>query len=172
MYWENNIFVWEANEHISWPVMVTQVWKVCPTLKIWVQDLTMQCQWSIMFNAYAKLATITIHRIKDCLTKEAIQILVHSVISSRLDSCKALLADIPDYLAHCFQVLQNCAARQVSEVHKKEHIAPVLSSLHWLPVECRIKFKVLLLLFKALNGKAPCRDDATQRHSKNKVIKG
>ena len=43
----------------------------------------------------------------------------------------------------------------VSEVHKREHITPVLFSLHWLPVECRIKFKVLLLVFKCLNGKAP-----------------
>ncbi len=119
-----------------------------------------------------------IHRIKDCLTKEAIQILVHSVISSRLDYCNALLADIPDYLVHRLQVLQNCAARLVSEVHKREHITPVLFSLHWLPVECRIKFKVLLLVFKALNGKAPnylaemmqFKDSLKTRSSKDKLL--
>ena len=52
-----------------------------------------------------------IRRIKDRLTKEATQILVHSVVSSRLDYCNALLADIPEYLTNRLQVLQNCAAR-------------------------------------------------------------
>jgi hypothetical protein len=31
----------------------------------------------------------------------------------------------------------------------------VLKSLHWLPVEFRIKFKILLLTFKAIKGMAP-----------------
>ena len=37
----------------------------------------------------------------------------------------------------------------------REHITPVLASLHWLPVAFRIDFKILLLVFKALNGLAP-----------------
>ena len=35
------------------------------------------------------------------------------------------------------------------------HICPILKELHWLPVEQRITFKVLLLTFKALNNLAP-----------------
>ena len=38
---------------------------------------------------------------------------------------------------------------------KKDHISPILASLHWLPVKYRIDFKVLLLVFKALHGLAP-----------------
>ena len=34
-------------------------------------------------------------------------------------------------------------------------LRPVLKELHWLPVEQRITFKVLLLTFKALNNLAP-----------------
>ncbi len=37
----------------------------------------------------------------------------------------------------------------------REHITPVLKSLHWLPVRFRIDFKVLLLVFKCLNGLGP-----------------
>lgn len=37
---------------------------------------------------------------------------------------------------------------------KREHISPVLASLHWLPVEYRVKFKVLLYVYKGLNGQA------------------
>ena len=38
-----------------------------------------------------------------------------------------------------------------------DHITPILINLHWLPVEFRITFKVLLLvyMYKALHGLAP-----------------
>ncbi|CAL9704696.1 unnamed protein product [Knipowitschia caucasica] len=38
---------------------------------------------------------------------------------------------------------------------RHEHITPVLLSLHWLPVAFRIKFKMLLLVFKSLHDLAP-----------------
>ena len=38
---------------------------------------------------------------------------------------------------------------------KYEHISPVLIKLHWLSIKFRIQFKVLLLVYKALNGLAP-----------------
>ena len=80
---------------------------------------------------------------------------VHAVVSSRLDYCNALLARLPQYMIDRLQVLQNSAARLITGTHRKEHITPVLYSLHWLPVRRCIDFKVLLLIFKCLNGKAP-----------------
>ncbi len=47
------------------------------------------------------------------------------------------------------------AARILTRTRKSEHITPVLRSLHWLPVTFRIDFndfKVLLLIYKPLNG--------------------
>jgi hypothetical protein len=52
-------------------------------------------------------------------------------------------------------LLQNTAARLISRKRKHEHITPVLVSLHWLPVQYRIKYKILLYTFKALNNLAP-----------------
>ncbi len=43
----------------------------------------------------------------------------------------------------------------LTRTRKRAHITPVLKSLHWLPVCFRIDFKVLLLVYKALNGLAP-----------------
>ena len=38
---------------------------------------------------------------------------------------------------------------------RRDHITPVLETLHWLPVHFRIDFKVLLLVFKCLSGLGP-----------------
>lgn len=38
---------------------------------------------------------------------------------------------------------------------KSEHIAPVLRSLYWLPVKTRFSFKILIFVYKSLNGLAP-----------------
>ncbi len=47
---------------------------------------------------------------------------------------------------------QNAAASILTRTRQSEHITPVLRSLHWLPVTFRIDFKVLLLVYKSLNG--------------------
>ncbi len=53
------------------------------------------------------------------------------------------------------QLVQNAAARLLTGTKKCEHITPVLSALHWLPVRFRIDLKILLFVFKALNGLDP-----------------
>ena len=46
-------------------------------------------------------------------------------------------------------------ARMIMGTKKYDHITPVLKSLHWLPVEQRIKYKILLFTLKILNDGAP-----------------
>ncbi|KAJ7986053.1 hypothetical protein DPEC_G00346820 [Dallia pectoralis] len=46
-------------------------------------------------------------------------------------------------------------ARLLCNISKRSHITPVLRSLHWLPVRFRVEYKVLLFVFKAINGMAP-----------------
>ncbi len=38
---------------------------------------------------------------------------------------------------------------------KRDHISPILASLHWLPVKFRIDFKIAVFVYKALAGLAP-----------------
>ena len=52
-------------------------------------------------------------------------------------------------------VIKNSAARLVTRIDRRHHIKPVLQQLHWLPVEQRIHYKVLLQVYRALNGLAP-----------------
>ena len=89
------------------------------------------------------------------LTEDATKTVMQSLVMSRLDYCNALLIGIQQDLIAKLQRLQNSAARIVSRTRKYEHITPVLIKLHWLPIKFRIQFKVLLLVYKALNGLAP-----------------
>ena len=47
------------------------------------------------------------------------------------------------------------AARFVCGARKFDHKSPILVKLHWLPISYRVVFKLLLLVFKALNGLGP-----------------
>ena len=81
--------------------------------------------------------------------------LVHAFITCRLDNGNALLFGLPKYRIQRLQSIVNCAARLVKRHSKFDHASPLLFELHWLPVEQRITFKILLFVFKSLNGLAP-----------------
>ncbi|KAK3535027.1 hypothetical protein QTP70_002219 [Hemibagrus guttatus] len=82
-------------------------------------------------------------------------ILRFSLWSFRLDYCSFLLAGLPLKAIRTLQMIQNAAARIVFNLPKFSHITTLLRSLHWLPVAARIRFKTLMLAYKAKNGPAP-----------------
>ncbi|KAF7248130.1 putative uncharacterized transposon-derived protein F52C9.6 [Varanus komodoensis] len=53
------------------------------------------------------------------------------------------------------QLVQNRAARLLTGTGHYAHMTPVLRQLHWLPIEARAQFKVLIMTYKALNGLGP-----------------
>ena len=96
-----------------------------------------------------------IRAIRKSLTKTATEQLVHAFVPSTIDNCNALLCGIPSSLIDKLQRMQNSAAMVVTLKRKHDSITPVLKDLHWLPVSSRIKFKVLVLTWRALNGIGP-----------------
>ena len=62
---------------------------------------------------------------------------------------------IPDYLLAKLQGVKNNAASCVIKQRKSCHIKLILSDLHFLPVSFKIKYKILLLVFKCLHGQGP-----------------
>ena len=68
---------------------------------------------------------------------------------SRLDYCNALLASTSGRNIHRLQMVQNNLVRVVTGAHFRASARPLLSSLHWLPVEQRIKYKLAMCVFKS-----------------------
>ncbi|MBN3302932.1 UTS1 protein, partial [Amia calva] len=75
-----------------------------------------------------------IRRIRPFLTNYSTQLLVQSLVLSRLDYCNSLLVGLPATTTRT---------------------TPLLHSLHWLPIPARIQFKTLTLTYRCLNHTAP-----------------
>jgi hypothetical protein len=108
---------------------------------------------NICKGAYMQLRNIS--KLKRYLDKDSLELLVHAFITTKLDYCNSLLCGLPTSLISRLQRVQNAAARILTGTPRHEHITPVLRSLHWLPVEKRVEFKILLLVYKVLHGVSP-----------------
>ena len=95
-----------------------------------------------------------IRRIRKYFSRDSLT-LIHAFITSRLDYCNGLLNGLPKSQLVKLQRVQNAAARLVLNLRKYSHISPALYELHWLPVQHRVHFKILILTFKAIHGLAP-----------------
>ena len=71
------------------------------------------------------------------------------------DYCSSLLSGSPQYLIQLFQKVRNTAARITLRAPRIEHTSPLLHSLHWLPVQQRIKHKVCSICYASLTGTSP-----------------
>ena len=85
------------------------------------------------------------------LDTDTCKLLVHALVTSRLDYCNSLLYGSPQKTLNRLQVMQNKAARIITKTKKSDHITPVLRSLHWLPVKKRIEYKVACLTYSCIH---------------------
>ncbi len=132
------------------------------TTKNQVRNLGVILETDLSFSSHVKAVTKSayyhlknIARIRCFVSSQDLEKLVHAFITSRVDYCNGLLTGLPKKTIRQLQLIQNAAARILTRTRKSEHITPVLRSLHWLPVTFRIDFKVLLLVYKSLNGIGP-----------------
>ena len=94
----------------------------------------------------------SIYRIRKFITEAATKTLVHALVLSKLDYSNALLFGIPKKLLNKLQRIQNSAARLITRTPKFDHITPSLIKLHWLPMEQRVIYKIILIVYKSTNG--------------------
>lgn len=127
-----------------------------------VKNLGVIIDSDLSFNSHMKSVTKSsfyhlknISKVKNFILPADLEKLIHAFISSRVDYCNGLFTGLPKKTIKSLQIIQNAAARLLTRTKRKDHITPILKSLHWLPVTYRIDFKVLFLVFKTLNGQGP-----------------
>ncbi len=121
---------------------------------IFDQEMTLESHVkNVCKNAYYHIKNLS--RIRKFLDMRNSNIAAHAFVTSKLDYGNALFAGAPNYIIHKLQMVQNAAARVVTKTRKFDHITYKLAELHWLPVEHRIKYKINLITWKALNNLAP-----------------
>ena len=86
---------------------------------------------------------------------KATKTLVNAMVTSRLDYCNSLLLGITTRQMKQLQKIQNSSARLITYAPRREHITPTLQKLHWLRVDKRINYKILLHTYRCLHGTAP-----------------
>ena len=85
--------------------------------------LTMESQVaSVAKTCYYQIRNIG--QIRSCITSDACKILVHALVTSRLDYCNALLYGLPQTMLKRLQRVQNCAARLICR--RKKHTTSLL----------------------------------------------
>ena len=69
-------------------------------------------------------------------------LIIHALISCRLDYCNSLLYNVPTHKTDYMQRLENQCAHILTKSPHREHITPVLKSLRWLKIQDIITYKL------------------------------
>ncbi len=85
------------------------------------------------------------------LHKDSATMAAHAFVTSTLDYCNSLLYGLPKKKICKIQLVQNAAARVVinAQISDRISMTAVRKVLHWLPINARIEFKMLMLTWKA-----------------------
>ena len=108
---------------------------------------------NIVSSCYMNLRNIS--SVRRFLSQSHAEILVHAFISSRLDMCNSLFFGMSRKNIGKLQKVQNAAMRVIKYKKKRDSVQQYFHELHWLNIDQRISFKILLLVFKCIYGLAP-----------------
>ena len=70
------------------------------------------------------------------------------------------------------RLIQTTAASIVMLTKQFDHITPIMFKLHWLPLNYCIHLKILLLVYKCLNGLAPTYlSELSHYHNSSRLLR-
>ena len=99
-----------------------------------------------------------IHRlrqIRHLVSREVLTQLMTSLVLSRLDYCKAVLAGLPASTLAPLQHAQNAATQLALGLDGRSHISTALQKLHWLPVKYHVTFKIATIMHQTFHRRCP-----------------
>ncbi|KAF7652656.1 hypothetical protein LDENG_00093850, partial [Lucifuga dentata] len=132
------------------------------SVKSSVHNLGVILDSSLSLDAHVRQLTCSsffhlrnIAKLRAVVSKTELEMVIHAFIPSHLDYCNSLFTCLSKTCLNRLQTVQNAAARLLTKANRRSHITPILSGLHWFPINFRVQFKILVLTFRALYGQAP-----------------
>ena len=131
--------------------------------KLRVLGVTLDSQLTFEDHISGVVSTCNYHmralrHIRPLITKEMANVAACSILCSRLNYCNSVLYGMIGITAHNIgrlQRVQNSLARVVCHAPYRSSATLLRQSLHWLPIEARITFKILMLTYKVRNHRQP-----------------
>ena len=93
---------------------------------------------------------MALRHIWNCLSDDISKIITHSMVESQLDYCNCVLYRTSALNISEMQCVEDLTAWIVTCSGCSDHINNVLAGLHWLPVEHRITYEIVIIAFKML----------------------
>ena len=93
-----------------------------------------------------------LRQLRRILDRDMRQRLISALIISRIDYCNVALAGLPATSLAPLQRVLNAAARFVADLGPFDHITSTLQTLHWLPINQRIVYKLCTMMHSSAYG--------------------
>ena len=91
-----------------------------------------------------------IKNIRKYITQETVKMLLSSLVLSQLDYLNSVLIELPKSTLRPYDYTHRYAARLACNKTKRDSVQDCMKILHWLPIEFRTKFKLMIIVFKTL----------------------
>ena len=117
-------------------------------------SLTMSKQVATVCSKVSRNIT-SIRKNRKYFSIESSQKLTSGLVMGLLDYGNALYYGPPNKEVTKLQRLQNYATKTILDRNRYDSLTLARHQLHWLPVEERIKFKLLTLVYKCVNDQGP-----------------
>ncbi|XP_071841183.1 uncharacterized protein [Apostichopus japonicus] len=133
---------------------------VCPTDSVKLlgvyMDETLNLKHHISLKVRASaLAMFNLKKIREYLDKSTCLKIANAMIFSHMDYCNGLFINLPASTLHPLQRIQNYTAKIILGRSKYDSASAALKELHILPVNGRVEYKILLLVYKCIHNSAP-----------------
>ena len=158
-------FIWLGGRRQLEGIDLSQLAQLFPdiTFSLTVRDLGVTLDSELSLSQHVHLVTRSCYYqlrqlrvVARSLSHDAVVVLVHAFITSRIDHCCSLLVGLPlKVLGRLDRVLRS-AARLIAHLPKFAPISAYMRDvLHWLPVAQRISYRVAALVSRCILGCAP-----------------
>ena len=96
-----------------------------------------------------------ISSIRNLLSIDATKTLLSAFVLPKIDYYNSLFYGSPMYMLERLHKVQYSAATLIFQCRKQNHISSLLMSLHWLPINARIQYRLSVICHSFLLGLSP-----------------